>query len=44
MKACSKSPNDRYKEVFEMRKDIDRIIREPSLIKEKSFWERLFNL
>lgn len=41
-KACAKSPNDRYKDVFEMRKDIDRILREPSLIKRKSFFERLF--
>ena len=44
MKACAKGPNDRYKEVFDMRKDIDRIIREPNIIKEKTFWERLFNL
>ena len=44
LKACSKVPHDRYKEVFDMRKDIDRILREPNLIKEKSFFERLFNL
>ena len=37
-----KNPSDRYKDVFEMRKDIDRILREPSLIKKKSFFERLF--
>lgn len=42
LKACAKSPSDRYKEVFDMRKDIDRILREPSLIKKKSFFERLF--
>ena len=41
-KACMKNPSDRYKDVFEMRKDIDRILREPSLIKKKSFFERLF--
>ena len=42
MKACAKNPSDRYKDVFEMRKDIDRILREPTLIKKKSFFERLF--
>lgn len=41
-KACMKNPSDRYKDVFEMRKDIDRILREPILIKKKSFFERLF--
>lgn len=41
-KACTKSPSDRYKDVFEMRKDIDRILREPTLIKKKSLFERLF--
>lgn len=41
-KACAKSPSDRYKDVFEMRKDIDRILREPTLIKKKSLFERLF--
>ena len=42
LKACAKNPSDRYKDVFEMRKDIDRILREPSLIKKKSLLERLF--
>ena len=41
-KACMKNPNERYNDVFEMRKDIDRILREPNLIKKKSFFERLF--
>ena len=41
-KACAKNPSDRYKDVFEMRKDIDRILRDSSLIKKKSFFERLF--
>jgi len=41
-KSCAKSPSDRYKDVFEMRKDIDRILRDPTLIKKKSFFERLF--
>ena len=42
LKACAKNPSDRYKDVFDMRKDIDRILREPSLIKKKSLLERLF--
>ena len=41
-KSCMKNPNERYNDVFEMRKDIDRILREPNLIKKKSFFERLF--
>ena len=41
-KACMKNPHERYNDVFEMRKDIDRILREPNLIKKKSFFERLF--
>lgn len=43
LKACAKSPTDRYKDALEMRKDIDRILRDPSLIKKKSFFERLFH-
>ena len=43
LKACAKSPSDRYKDVFEMRKDIDRILREPTLIKKRSFWQKLFH-
>ena len=41
-KACEKNPNNRYKSVFDMRKDIDRILRDPDSIQKKSFWERLF--
>jgi serine/threonine-protein kinase len=41
-KACEKNPNNRYKSVFDMRKDIDRILRDPDSIQRKSFWERLF--
>lgn len=41
-KACAKTPSDRYKDAFEMRKDIDRILREPALIKKKSIFERIF--
>lgn len=43
LKACAKSPSDRYKDVFEMRKDIDRILREPTLIKKRSFWQKLLH-
>lgn len=41
-KACEKNPQSRYKSVMEMRKDIDRIIRDPSLIKKRSFFQKLF--
>lgn len=41
-KACEKNPQSRYKSVFDMRKDIDRIIRDPSIIKKKSFFQKLF--
>lgn len=41
-KACSKNPIDRYKSAFDMRKDIDRILRDPSLIKKKSLLDRIF--
>lgn len=41
-KACEKNPQSRYKSVQDMRKDIDRIIRDPSLIKKKSFFQKLF--
>jgi eukaryotic-like serine/threonine-protein kinase len=42
-KACAKSPYDRYKSAVDMRKDIERILQNPDLIKEKrSFWDRLF--
>ncbi len=43
-KACAKSPYDRYKSTADMRKDIERILQNPDLIKEKqSFWSRLFH-
>ena len=41
-KACEKNPQNRYKSVYEMRKDIDRIIRDPSLTKKKNFFQKLF--
>lgn len=41
-KACMKSPQERYKSAFEMRKDIDRILRDPDLIKKVPFWKRIF--
>jgi serine/threonine protein kinase len=43
-KACAKSPYDRYKSALDMRQDIERILQNPDLIKEKtSFWSRLFH-
>jgi serine/threonine protein kinase len=43
-KACAKSPYDRYKSALDMRKDVERILQNPDLIKEKhSFWYRLFH-
>ncbi|MDD6302085.1 MAG: protein kinase [Bacillales bacterium] len=42
-KATDKNPNNRYKSCFEMRKDIDRILRNPELIKKRSFFDRLFH-
>jgi serine/threonine-protein kinase len=41
-KACEKNPHSRYKNVLDMRKDIDRILRDPSLINKKSFFQKLF--
>ena len=41
-KACEKNPHARYKNVLDMRKDIDRILRDPSLINKKSFFQKLF--
>lgn len=44
LKACGKSPLDRYRTVFDMRKDIEKILRNPDLIKEKKgFLARLFH-
>ncbi len=43
LKACKKNPQERYKTVKDMRKDIERILRNPDLIKEKkSLFRRLF--
>jgi eukaryotic-like serine/threonine-protein kinase len=42
-KATEKNPSNRYKSVFDMRKDIDRILRDPDALKKKSFFERLFH-
>ena len=43
LKACRKNPQERYRNAKEMRKDIERIIRNPEIIKErKSFFARLF--
>lgn len=43
LKACKKNPQERYKTVKDMRKDIERILRNPELIKEKkSLFSRLF--
>jgi serine/threonine-protein kinase len=43
-KACAKSPYDRYRSAVDMRKDIERILQNPDLIKEKkSFFYRLFH-
>lgn len=44
LKATRKNPSERYKSVLEMRKDIERILRNPEIIKEKhSFFYRLFH-
>lgn len=42
-KACAKDVSKRYQTAFDMRKDIDRIRRDPSLIRKKSFFERIFS-
>ena len=42
-KATEKNPYNRYHSCFDMRKDIDRILRDPELIKKKSFFARLFS-
>ncbi len=44
LKACSKIPLDRYRSVFDMRKDIEKILHNPDSIKEKKgFFARLFS-
>ena len=41
--ACAKSPIDRYRSAIDMRKDIERILQNPDLIKKKQgFFARLF--
>lgn len=42
-KACAKDLSKRYQTAFEMRKDIDRIRHDPSLIRKKSLFERIFH-
>ena len=42
-KATEKNPYNRYHSCFDMRKDIDRILRDPEIIKKKSFFGRLFS-
>ncbi|MDD4532008.1 MAG: protein kinase [Bacilli bacterium] len=42
-KACAKSPYDRYKSAVDMRRDIERILQNPDLIKRKEgFWSKIF--
>lgn len=44
LKACRKNPQERYKSAADMRKDIERILRNPDIIKEKkSLFYRLFH-
>jgi serine/threonine-protein kinase len=41
-KACAKSPYDRYKSAVDMRRDIERILQNPDLIKKKvGFWAKI---
>jgi serine/threonine-protein kinase len=42
-KACEKNPQNRYKSCYDMRKDIDRIIRDPELLKKRSWLDKLFH-
>lgn len=42
-KACAKDVSKRYQTAFDMRKDLDRLRRDPSLIKKVSLFERLFS-
>lgn len=43
-KACAKSPIDRYRSAVDMRKDIERILQNPDLIKKNhGFWYNLFH-
>lgn len=43
-KACAKSPYDRYKSAVDMRRDIERILQNPDLIKRKQgFWSSVFH-
>lgn len=38
MKSCKKDPKDRYRSVFDLRKDIERILRNPDIIKPRKNW------
>lgn len=42
-KACAKDASKRYASAFDMRKDIDRIRTDPTLLNKRSFFERLFS-
>lgn len=43
-KACAKSPLDRYHSVADMRKDIEKVLHDPSCLEEKKgFFARLFH-
>lgn len=44
LKACKKNPQERYKKASDLRKDIERILRNPEIIKDKpSFFKRIFH-
>lgn len=42
-KACKKDPSDRYQSAFDMRVDIERILRNPSLIEKQSIFKKIFS-
>ena len=42
LKACAKSSSDRYRSAGDMKKDIDKLIKNPELLKKQSFFQRLF--
>lgn len=41
-KACAKNPDDRYKSADEMKKEIDRLIKNPELMKKVSLFQKIF--
>ncbi len=43
LKACCKDVTKRYQTAFDMRKDLDRIRKDPSIINKKSLFERIFH-